>query len=435
MLMRWNDPFKETKTLQNQINKLFGEINPLGVRMQGEEMPAAMWAPPVDVTETKDVLAFKFEVPGFKQEELTLNVENGALTLEGERKFEEEQKDKNYHRVERSLRAVLPLVRAAGEHRRVEGRGDSRRRRSQRRAPQAGRGEAEGDPHRDRLAQVPRARPQSGLRVPQSALRRQAGAMKTGRCVHAPPVAFPGYRPFYAPPVSGPALPHFDAVPLFRCLNADERELLGPVCRAVAYEKGEEVFREGDEATDLCFVAIGRVKVVKAGPDRDVILGLFGAGEPIGAVALFEGKRFPASAVALEPSTILRVPERDFFATIDAHPEMTRRLLQGLMLRQFEISRRLADLTGPVEKRIARLFLMLARRVGRRRGRGRDDPARALPPGDRGHDRDDGRDRYSRHEPLGKGECRDHPAGCVHDSGPSGARDADRGLISALRAA
>ncbi len=194
MLMRWNDPFKETKTLQSQINKLFGDISPLGVRLQGEEMPAAMWAPPVDVTETKDVLAFKFEVPGFKQEELTLNVENGALTLEGERKFEEEQKDKNYHRVERSLRAVLPLVRSAGEPRRVEGLGDSRRRRPQRRAPKAGRGEAEIDPHRDRLAQAPRAQPQSGLRVPESALRRQAGAMKTGRRCQAPPVAFPGHR-------------------------------------------------------------------------------------------------------------------------------------------------------------------------------------------------------------------------------------------------
>lgn len=174
--------------------------------------------------------------------------------------------------------------------------------------------------------------------------------------------------------MAGSALPHFDAVSLFQCLNADERKLLAPVCRAVAYEKGEEIFREGDLATDLCFVAIGRVKIVKAGPDRDVILGLFGVGEPIGAVALFEGKRFPASALALEPSTVLRVPEREFFATIDAHPEITRRLLQGLMLRQFEISRRLADLTGPVEKRIARLLLMLATRVGRRAGAGATIP-------------------------------------------------------------
>ncbi len=162
-----------------------------------------------------------------------------------------------------------------------------------------------------------------------------------------------------------PALPHFTAVPLFQCLKPEERRLLAPVCRAVGYEKGEEIFREGAPAEDLCFVVLGRVKVVKAGPDRDVILGLFGPGEPVGAVAVFEGGRFPASAFALEPSTVLRVPERAFFAAIDAHPEMTRSLLQGLMVRQFEITRRLADLSAPVERRIARLLLTLASRMGR----------------------------------------------------------------------
>ncbi len=161
------------------------------------------------------------------------------------------------------------------------------------------------------------------------------------------------------------ALPHFAALPLFQCLKPEELRVLAPVCRAVAYERGEEVFREGAPAEDLCFVVLGRVKVVKAGPDRDVILGLFGPGEPVGAVAVFDGGRFPASAVALEPSTVLRVPERAFFAAIDAHPEMTRRLLQGLMIRQFEITRRLADLSAPVERRIARLLLTLASRMGR----------------------------------------------------------------------
>jgi CRP/FNR family transcriptional regulator len=160
-------------------------------------------------------------------------------------------------------------------------------------------------------------------------------------------------------------LPHFGAVSLFQCLKEEERRVLAPVCRAVAYEKGEEIFREGAPAEDLCFVVLGRVKVIKAGPERDVILGLFGPGEPIGAVAVFEGKRFPASAVAMEPSTVLRVPERAFFAAIDAHPEMTRSLLQGLMVRQFEITRRLADLSAPVETRIARLLLTLASRMGR----------------------------------------------------------------------
>lgn len=166
----------------------------------------------------------------------------------------------------------------------------------------------------------------------------------------------------------GSALSFFKAVPLFQSLNEPERQLLAPVCRVRGYDRGEAVFEEGEPATDLCFVLIGQVKVVKAAPGRDVILGLFGPGEPVGAVAVFEGKKYPASAFALEPSSILRVPEREFFATIDAHPEMTRRLLQGLMLRQFEITRRLADLTGPVEWRIARLFVMLAERLGRRHG-------------------------------------------------------------------
>jgi CRP-like cAMP-binding protein len=164
------------------------------------------------------------------------------------------------------------------------------------------------------------------------------------------------------------ALSFFKSVPLFQSLNEGERQLLAPVCRVRVYERGEAVFEEGEPATDLCFVLIGQVKIVKAAPGRDVILGLFGPGEPVGAVAVFEGKRYPASAIALEPSSVLRVPEREFFATIDAHPEMTRRLLQGLMLRQFEITRRLTDLTGPVEWRIARLFVMLAERLGRRDG-------------------------------------------------------------------
>ena len=166
----------------------------------------------------------------------------------------------------------------------------------------------------------------------------------------------------------GSALSFFKAVPLFQSLNEAERQLLAPVCRVRGYDRGEAVFEEGEPATDLCFVLIGQVKVVKAAPGRDVILGLFGPGEPVGAVAVFEGKKYPASAFALEPSSILRIPEREFFATIDAHPEMTRRLLQGLMLRQFEITRRLTDLTGPVEWRIARLFVMLAERLGRRHG-------------------------------------------------------------------
>lgn len=97
MLVRWNDPFRELHTFQNQVNRLFDEA--LGGQREGA---TSTWAPPVDVKETRDALIFTAELPGFKVEELNLRVENGVLSLEGERKFEQESSDKNWHRVERA---------------------------------------------------------------------------------------------------------------------------------------------------------------------------------------------------------------------------------------------------------------------------------------------------------------------------------------------
>ncbi len=98
MLTRWTDPFKDIKAIQNQMNRMFGDL-PAWVR--AEDAPTA-WMPAADVVESNDKLTFSFEVPGFKQEELTLNVETGVLSLEGDRKFEEETTDKSYHRIERA---------------------------------------------------------------------------------------------------------------------------------------------------------------------------------------------------------------------------------------------------------------------------------------------------------------------------------------------
>jgi CRP/FNR family transcriptional regulator, nitrogen oxide reductase regulator len=173
---------------------------------------------------------------------------------------------------------------------------------------------------------------------------------------------------------AGSSLPHLGAVPLFQSLEAAERSLFAPLCRVRAYDKGATIFEEGAPALDLSFVVLGRAKIVKAAQGRDLILGLFGPGEPIGAFAAMEGKTYPATAVALEPSTILHVPERSFFSVLGEHPQMTRRLIQGLMLRQMELTRRLADLTGPVEYRVGRLLLTLAERVGKRKGEGAEIP-------------------------------------------------------------
>jgi len=162
----------------------------------------------------------------------------------------------------------------------------------------------------------------------------------------------------------------FDAIPLLAGLKKDDREALAPLCRMRGYDKGDTIFHEGEPADRICFVHIGQVKIVKAAGGRDVIIELLGPGEPVGAVAVFERRPFPASAVALEPSGILSIPEREFFALLEKRPEMMRHLLAGLTLRLMMVNKRIADLMGSAELRAARLFLTLADRVGILRGSG-----------------------------------------------------------------
>jgi len=156
----------------------------------------------------------------------------------------------------------------------------------------------------------------------------------------------------------------FDSVPLLAALRPEDREALAPLCRMRGYEKGETIFREGDPADRIHFVHLGLVKIVKAAGTRDLILEILGPGEPVGAVAVFERRPFPASAVTLEPSGILSIPEREFFTLLETRPEMMRRLLAGLTYRLMMVNKRMADLMGSAERRAARLFLTLADRVG-----------------------------------------------------------------------
>jgi CRP-like cAMP-binding protein len=156
----------------------------------------------------------------------------------------------------------------------------------------------------------------------------------------------------------------FSSIPLLAALRKDDRELLAPLCRLRGYEKGEVIFHEGDPADRMYFVHVGRVKIVKSAGGRDVILEILGPGEPVGAVAVFERRPFPAGAITLEPSSILSIPEREFFTLLESRPEMMRLVLAGLTYRLMMVNKRLADMTGSAEYRAARLFLTLSDRVG-----------------------------------------------------------------------
>ena len=70
-------------------------------RMLNEPRGTRPWTPSVDIFETENEIVVKAELPGVDRKDITLNLENNVLTVKGERKFEKETKEENYHRIER----------------------------------------------------------------------------------------------------------------------------------------------------------------------------------------------------------------------------------------------------------------------------------------------------------------------------------------------
>jgi len=110
-LTRWSpftkwDPFKEMEELTNRLAPwLSNERRPGDA--QNETMTVTQWVPLVDITEDGKEYLIKTELPEVKKEDVKVTVENGRLSISGERKFEKEEKDKKYHRIERSYGSFL----------------------------------------------------------------------------------------------------------------------------------------------------------------------------------------------------------------------------------------------------------------------------------------------------------------------------------------
>jgi HSP20 family protein len=91
------DPYREFHALQHR--HLGGTP---ARRERDEELSLGAWIPPVDIEEDKENLVLTAELPGFKEEQIDIQVEGGVLTIRGERTFDDKQEGKNFHRVERS---------------------------------------------------------------------------------------------------------------------------------------------------------------------------------------------------------------------------------------------------------------------------------------------------------------------------------------------
>ncbi len=99
-LIRW-DPFQEMSALQERMNRLFSDVR-AQAPVRGEEIVQGAWIPAVDIFETNEAIVLKAELPGITAQDISVEVKDNTLTLKGEKKFEKEVKEENYHRVERS---------------------------------------------------------------------------------------------------------------------------------------------------------------------------------------------------------------------------------------------------------------------------------------------------------------------------------------------
>jgi HSP20 family protein len=98
-ITRWR-PFRDMVSIQDEMNKLFDDF--FGRPLVRPGWTEGVWSPSVDVSEDKDNVIIKAEMPGVSKDDVKISVQDNVLTLKGEKKQEKEEKDKNYHRIERS---------------------------------------------------------------------------------------------------------------------------------------------------------------------------------------------------------------------------------------------------------------------------------------------------------------------------------------------
>ena len=103
-ITKW-DPFRDLLNLQNEMTRVFG-------RAYGEDVGEGRtsWAPPLDIYETADAYKVVAELPGFAPDQVDVTVNDGTLTIKGERKFYDETNQENFHRIERRFGAFQRLV-------------------------------------------------------------------------------------------------------------------------------------------------------------------------------------------------------------------------------------------------------------------------------------------------------------------------------------
>ena len=151
--------------------------------------------------------------------------------------------------------------------------------------------------------------------------------------------------------------------PLFDGLSQEQLTRIARIVQQKVYQRGEAVFWDGDAGNGFYVVADGRIKIYKTSAEgKEQILHIYGPGHPFGEVPVFSGRRFPASAQAIEKSRLLFFPRDDFITLISRQPSLALNMLAVLSMRLRQFTVQVENLSlKEVPARLASYLIYLAK--------------------------------------------------------------------------
>ena len=161
------------------------------------------------------------------------------------------------------------------------------------------------------------------------------------------------------------------SLPMFSALSDTDLLKLSDMAKEFVYKNGEYVFYEGDSPDWYCIVKEGNIKAIKQSEDgKEIIMHMFKQGDSFGDVAVFDRRPYPASALTVGQTTVIKFHHTHCFEILETMPEVATKFLLTMGRKQREFVKRIEGaLTSRVEKRIANTLLKLANMTDAERGK------------------------------------------------------------------
>lgn len=154
--------------------------------------------------------------------------------------------------------------------------------------------------------------------------------------------------------------------PFFQDLEENDLEKLFPLFITRSYERGQDIFLEGEEGDELFIIKSGVVKIYRYDETRDIILAIFRNGDFFGEMAVLENEQVrSASAMSLEKTSVYVLKREDFVNLLNRNPKMTKRILETALDRLRKANEMITDLTFlDVRARVVKMMLRLSEKHG-----------------------------------------------------------------------